>query len=139
VELNYIYLSLTIFIFRVLQIAQVIKLRWILMVRRKLRPEEVLLITWMIKDTDEGDYITSTLQSLIVEEMNDGGMGSLKVITANVDTRVFSRELASADLLDSDQMPLFISVLLDDVGNFFELDIFKADFSRLKKFPSVPQ
>ena len=109
------------------------------MVRRKLRPEEVSLITWMIKNTDEGDFISSTLEDLIVEEMEDGGMGSLRVVVDGEDKRVYSRELAKVDLFDVDQMPVFISINLDAAGKFFELDVFKGDFSPLKKFPSVPQ
>jgi hypothetical protein len=109
------------------------------MVRRKLKPEEASLITWMIKNTDECEYISSTLEDLIVEEMKDGGMGSLRVVADGEDDRIFSRELATVDLFDVDQVPVFISVYLDGAGKFFELDVFKGDFSPLKKFPSVPQ
>jgi hypothetical protein len=108
------------------------------MLRRKLKPEEVALITWMIKDTNEGSSIIDRLGESIVEEMEDGGMGSLKVSIDGKDDRLFSRELAKADLFDIDQVPVFISVNLDNHGDFFELDVFKGDFSPLKKFPAVP-
>lgn len=109
------------------------------MVRRRLKPEEISLIIWMIKDTDECEYISSTLEDLIVEEMKDGGMGSLRVVDDIEAERFFSRELATVDLFDVDQMPVFISVYLDGAGKFFELDVFKGDFSPLKKFPSIPK
>lgn len=109
------------------------------MLTRKLKPEEVALITWMIKGTDEGSSIIDTLEELIVEEMEDGGMGSLRVVVDGEDNRLFSRELAKVDLFDADQVPVFISVNLDTDGHFFELEVFKGDFSPLKKFPSVPQ
>jgi len=108
------------------------------MVRRKLRLEEVSLITRMIKNTDEGGCIISKLEDLIVEEMKDGGMGSLRVVIPGEDKRVYSRELAKVDLFDVDQVPVFISINLDADGNFFELDVFKGDFSPLKKFPGIP-
>jgi len=109
------------------------------MLRRKLKPEEIALITWMIKSTDEGPSIIDKLEKLIVEEMEDGGMGSLRVVVEGEDKRLFSRELAKVDLFDLDQVPVFISVDLDTDGNFFELDVFKGDFNPLKKFPTVPQ
>lgn len=93
----------------------------------------------MIKDKDEGSSIIDTLNELIVEEMEDGGMGSLRVVVDGEDNRLFSRELAKVDLFDADQVPVFISVNLDTDGHFFELEIFKGDFSPLKKFPPVPQ
>lgn len=107
------------------------------MVRRKLRPEEVSLIRWMIKDTNEGERILRELEDLIVEEMSDGGMGSLLVVVDGEDKRVYSRELAWVDLFDVDQIPVYISLNLDDDGNFFELDVFKGDFSPLIKFPAI--
>ncbi|WP_394676001.1 DUF6984 family protein [uncultured Sphingobacterium sp.] len=36
-------------------------------------------------------------------------------------------------------MYLLISVILDTDDNFYELDIFKGDFSPLIKLPEVPQ
>lgn len=80
-----------------------------------------------------------TVEELIVEEMEDGGMGSLRGGVDGEDNRLFSRELAKVDLFDADQVSVFISVNLDTDGHFFELEIFKGDFSPLKKFPSVPE
>jgi len=108
------------------------------MIKRKLKPEEIELLIYMIKDTPEGKKIINKLPDLIIEEMDDGGMGSLQVAVENKDERLFIRELANIDLFDIDGVPLFISVNLDTNGDFYELDIFKGDFSPLKKFPSVP-
>ncbi len=109
-----------------------------MMIVRKLKQDEVALITWMIKNTVEGPNIIRELDKISVEEMDDGGMGSLKVVVNGEDRRIYSRDLAKADLWDMDKVPLFLSVNLDTDGNFFELDIFKADNSPLKKFPKVP-
>lgn len=108
------------------------------MLKRKLKADEIALITWMIKDTSEGVRIVNQLPNLIVEEMDDGGMGSLKVVVDGKDSRLYSRDLAKADLFDIDGVPVFISVDLDTNGDFYQLDVFKGDFSPLKKFPSVP-
>lgn len=46
---------------------------------RKLKEEEKALIMWMVKDTDKGDVIIKNLENYLVDEMDDGGMGSLHV------------------------------------------------------------
>lgn len=109
------------------------------MIKRKLKPEEIQLITYMIKDTEEGDRIASKLPKIIVEEMNDGGMGSLRVVVDGKDTRRTGGILVDKDFYDEDGMLLIISIILDTDENFYELDIFKGDFSPLKRFPSVPK
>lgn len=93
----------------------------------------------MIKDTVEGPHIIEKLADINVEEMSDGGMGSLKVVVDGEDRRTYSKDLAKVDLYDIDEVPIFISVNLDTDGNFFELDVFKADFSSLKRFPSISE
>lgn len=104
---------------------------------RKLREEEKALIRWLVRDKDKGDIIIRNLDTYWVNEMDDGGMGSLQVV-GNED-RIFGRELAEGDFYDIDGLPVFISVDLDTNGDFYELDVFKADFSPLKKFPEVPK
>jgi len=107
------------------------------MTKRKLRANEIALITWMIQDTVEGKKIIDGLKLLDVEEMDDGGMGSLRVVTK--DKRKYSRDLGrKADSFDIDNVPILITVYLDTHGDFFELDVFKGDFSTLKKFPDPP-
>jgi hypothetical protein len=103
---------------------------------RRLRKEEIDLIIWMIRGTEESEYINPSLTAVFVEEMRDGGMGSLRVV-AEMD-RIYSRDLANIELLDKDGIPLWISVYLDTDDNFFELDVWKVDYSRLVQFPSVP-
>ena len=44
---------------------------------RLLTRSEIDLIKWVIRDSKEAINIIPTLPSLLVEEMNDGGMGSL--------------------------------------------------------------
>ena len=109
------------------------------MIKRKLRTEEIALITYMIKDTLEGKDIISKLGDLIVEEMDDGGMGSLKVSVEGEDRRRTGGVLKDMDFHDVDGMLLVISVILDTEDNFYELDVFKGDFSPLKRFPKVPE
>ncbi|MNL61572.1 hypothetical protein D3C87_1855180 [compost metagenome] len=66
-------------------------------------------------------------------------MGSLKVVVEGKDERRTGGILKDVDLYDADGMLLVISVILDTNDNFYELDVFKGDFSPLIKFPSVPK
>lgn len=81
--------------------------------KRKLKPEKIELITYMIKDAPEGKEIIGKLGRLIVEEMDDGGMGSLKVVVEGKDERSTSGVLKDMDFYDVDNMLLVISVILD--------------------------
>jgi hypothetical protein len=106
---------------------------------RKLTQDEKDLISWIVKDTEKGKAIINQLDQLLVKEMDDGGMGSLRVIKNGTNERRYSCELGREfGGFDIDDVPVFISVLLDTNGDFFELDVFKGDFSPLKKFPPPP-
>ncbi|PWS29291.1 hypothetical protein DHW03_05595 [Pedobacter yonginense] len=108
------------------------------MIKRKLKQQEIDLISYMIEITEEGKRIVSKLPEIFVEEMNDGGMGSLRVVVDGEDNRRTGGVLVDKDFYDEDGMLLIVSIILDADKNFYELDIFKGDFSPLRRFPSVP-
>ncbi|WP_437922110.1 DUF6984 family protein [Sphingobacterium sp. LRF_L2] len=105
--------------------------------KRRFKEEEKALIHWLVRDTDKGENIIENLDNYLVNEMDDGGMGSLRVVGKS--DRSFGRELAQGDFHDVDGVPVFISVILDVNDDFYDLDVFKGDFSPLKKFPEVPK
>jgi hypothetical protein len=104
---------------------------------RLLTRSEIDLIGWIIKDSKEAINIIPKLPTLLVEEMNDGGMGSLRAVSNK--SRIYSKDIGEIELTDIDGVYLLISVNVDMEDNFFELDVWKADSSPLKQFPSVPQ
>ncbi|WP_333625507.1 DUF6984 family protein [Sphingobacterium siyangense] len=106
--------------------------------KRRLTLAEIRLISYIIKDTPEGPEIIETLPNLFVEEMDDGGMGSLKVVIEGKDERRTGGILNDMEFHDIDGMLLVITVILDTDDKFYELDIFKGDFSPLIKIPDVP-
>lgn len=105
--------------------------------KRRLTSAEIKLISYLVYDTPEGAAIIASLESLFVEEMEDGGMGSLKVVVEGEDRRRYGGTVADMDSHDVDGMYLLISVIVDTDHNFYELDIFKGDFSPLIKIPDV--
>ena len=106
---------------------------------RLLKKEEQELIAYMLKDKPEFQYfIDYELANSKVEEMSDGGMGSLKFLSVKNIKSIMKNEVAVIDLSDADNVPLFIALNTNTDGEIYELDIFKGDFSPLKQFPIPP-
>lgn len=80
----------------------------------------------------------SWLDRLIVSEMDDGGMGSLRLLpngrALSPETK-FGRVASSVEFSDADGIEVSAALYLDDTGTPFELDIWKADFSKLRRIP----
>ncbi len=74
------------------------------------------------------------LDKATVSDMNDGGMEGIRFI-GPVDA-TYGSSLCEADGKDADGVPLSISINLDKQDNLFELDIWKVDFSPLKRYPT---
>jgi hypothetical protein len=105
---------------------------------RKLKNEELGLITHMLNQIPNGDYFIKKLPSLMVTEMKAGGMGSFKFLSETSQKRTRQKEIAHINLHDADDIPLSITLNLGTDGELYELDIFKADFTILKQFPLPP-
>jgi hypothetical protein len=74
-----------------------------------------------------------------VEPMNDGGMGSLTLYPKGVKevSRRFGSNPSNAEFLDKDGMSVLAGLFLDQNGELFELDMFKGDGSPLIEIPDV--
>ncbi|WP_411178823.1 DUF6984 family protein [Paraburkholderia gardini] len=46
-------------------------------------------------------------------------------------------DLCQLGFLDSDGVPILVTLSLDNFGQLFELDVWKVDFSAIQRFPSV--
>lgn len=106
---------------------------------RLLTKPEQDLITYLLADDPQWVHLVNKLPRLMVEEMQDGGMGSLRFLSDARDKVIMQKEIARIDSLkDIDGVYLSITINLGTDNELFELDIFKADFSPLKKFPATP-
>lgn len=74
--------------------------------------------------------------SLEVVNLDDGGMGSVRFSTA-VDASRFGDNVAEITFNDTDGVHVSVALYIDQYGNPFELDVFKADFSRLNAWPTA--
>jgi hypothetical protein len=103
---------------------------------RKLKQEEANFITALLT-SKHLMHLSDRLQDYYVEECEDGGMGSLRFFNGE-NSRSFGKEVVEASVLDVDGIPVSFTVNLDQAGDIYELDVFKADFSPLKQFPLPP-
>jgi len=101
---------------------------------RYLRIGEQNIIRQMLSNTPEGENICNQLPSLQVEEMDDGGMGSLRFLpqSTSVKKRLGSI-LSETEISDIDGTPVSVAFIVDQEGRPFELDVCKVDFSSLKR------
>ena len=102
---------------------------------RPLRRDEADLLNALIALVPETDRPNVPTQ-LCAVDLRDGGMGSIRVIAGSDDApRRMGRELVTASYTDEDGVPVLISLNLDEGGGLFEIDIWKVDFSPLRRYP----
>ena len=100
---------------------------------RSLTEAEQRLIAGLLCMTPEGASLKYQLAGARVQTMLDGGMGSVRFVGSS--SRRAGRVLVSTAAHDADAVPLLISLDLDQHGHLFELDVWKVDFSSLKRLP----
>lgn len=100
---------------------------------RILRPEEAALIRALLVAVYPAEALESALRDSRVTDMQDGGMGSIRFLGPS--SRSFGMTLVEAQYLDSDGVLVSIAVNADKQGQLFELDLWKVDFSPLKRYP----
>lgn len=101
---------------------------------RSLRVEEETLIRSMFRSHKDSAALMLQVDVAMVDEMLDGGMGSLRFSSDK--TRSLGAAVAEADYVDTDGVPVSIVVNVDQNGQLFELDIWKVNFRPLKCYPS---
>lgn len=101
---------------------------------RKLTEQEIYIINKLIGQSNLPVSLPKPLIDLYCEAIDDGGMGSIKILYEDSNREVL---LKAGDIQinyqDIDNIPVNITFLIDENFNFRELDVFKADFSSLKK------
>lgn len=102
---------------------------------RKLTEPEQRLITTMLADSSGGKAILGQVSSARVVEMSDGGMGSLKFARTDYEECRLGKTVSQAEFLDEDGVAVSVTINLDEDGRLYELDVWKVDFSPLKRWP----
>lgn len=101
---------------------------------RKLTQQEIYIIKELIDQSNLSISLPKHLNQLYCEDMDDGGMGSIRILYERADSDIL---LKAGDVQinykDIDNTPVNITFLIDENFNFMELDVFKVDFSSLQK------
>lgn len=100
---------------------------------RNIKDEESNFIKDLISRSKKPELLATVPQLVI--ELDDGGMGSIRL---DIDeSNIYGSELIGVEYIDEDETPVSIVLNLNRQGKLFELDFFKADFSKLLKYPTI--
>jgi hypothetical protein len=107
---------------------------------RNLREDELGIIKKMLSGTALAGKFGSQISTMQVQDMPDGGMGSIKFFSGRPRSELeYGTEIAEAAFRDADGVPVSLSLSVDKTGDLFELDVFKADGSPLVQYPGLDQ
>ena len=100
-------------------------------------PQDKRTIMFLLQNAPEDTCLASELDGLMVEELDDGGMGSKKLIPKGELSadRAFGKQLVLGEFIDSDNVPVSVAINIDGDNNLYELDVWKVDFSPVKSWP----
>ena len=98
---------------------------------RHLNSDEIPLIKYLLQKSG----LNYSISDLKVSEMKDGGMGSL-LFYSKTKKPELGKTAAEYCFKDSDGIDVTVCLNLDQNGELYELDVWKTDFSELKKWPN---
>jgi hypothetical protein len=84
---------------------------------RPLRNDEVAVLDRLLEMVPN-DARPRLDYELLVEDMKDGGMGSIRFANETGETTKMGSELVTAEYIDEDQVSVLISINLDENGGF---------------------
>jgi hypothetical protein len=102
---------------------------------RLLLPAEQELLEGMLSASGTKFTVGFPLPSALVEDMNDGGMGSIRFLPSADQGGRTAQVIAQGEYVDEDGVPVSIAINADQNGELFEVDFWKVDVSPLKRYP----
>jgi hypothetical protein len=99
------------------------------MALRPLKPEERALIQHLLGTVRDGNRYAIPDQ---VENLGDGGAGGIQLSKNGQ----HARDLVEATYLDDDRREVLITLTVNQHDELYDLDIWKADFSPLLRYPT---
>jgi len=103
---------------------------------REINPSELRVLKLLLKQAERFIEIPHS-DTILVLELDDGGMGSIRFIHSTEDqTQIqFGGNVSSLSFKDSDGVEVSVALYVDQFDRPYELDFWKKDFSRLVKIP----
>ena len=107
------------------------------MVLRNPSPKEFMLLEFLLGEANLSTSTEVILESLKVADMDDGGMGSLRLFPKGSDDRdeKIGKRASACQFTDEDGVEVIASLNLDQNGNLYELDMWKTDFGKVIRIP----
>ena len=99
---------------------------------RQIQPHERPLVDALFAHAG----LASPTASTLVEEMDDGGMGSLAFLPRG---RPTGGTISECQFTDADGVLVFAALNIDADGHPLEIDLWKIDFDRLRAWPKQEQ
>jgi hypothetical protein len=106
---------------------------------RPLRASESALLEHVLSASHNIQPLLTGIEGAIVQDMNDGGMGSLRFWRKDGEKRRFGGIPVEAHFRDEDGVLVLAAVIVDQSGALYELDLWKVDFSPLRRIPEPHQ
>ena len=106
---------------------------------RPLTEAEYAVIAKLVRKTPHERKMLDQLGRAEVRDMPDGGMGSIhfSLPWADLRQRTFGKCIAEGAFADADGTAVSVALDVDDRGDSWELDVFKADGSPLTRYPEI--
>ena len=106
---------------------------------RPLREKELVLVGKLLAGTRCGTKARVQLDEARVQDMPDGGMGSIQFVQGSPEQRIFGEQIAEGLFHDADGVPVSVALNVDQFDDLFELDLWKVDFSPLIRYPDADE
>ena len=101
---------------------------------RNITEKEKKLLEKLIEKASDR-FSKAVPEKLLVRNLDDGQMGSLKFYNPSNEDRVFGSQVSELSFTDLDDVLVIATLYLDNYGDLFEIDIWKVDFSPTINFP----
>lgn len=95
---------------------------------RNISEKEKKLLNKLIKNANV-KFTKAVPENLLVRNLDDGQMGSLKFYNQDNKNRVFGSQVSEVSFKDVDDILVIATLYLDNYGDLFEIDVWKVDFS----------
>jgi len=98
---------------------------------RKINKTEKAILEYLIKQASL-QMPDKWCQNLLIQPMDDGGMGSFLIFQDASDVGVkkkFGKQISEFEFVDGDGVLVLVSLNVDDENKPFEVDVWKTDYS----------
>jgi len=106
---------------------------------RPLTRAEHEIVAKLVRNTPHEKKAIEQLGDAEVRDIPDGGMGSIHFCSGSPTSRrrTFGKQIAEGAFWDADGTPVSVTLDLEEAGELYELDVFKADGSPLIRDPDI--